>query len=171
MAAMFGSLQLSVGGLGLPWLQLLLATPVVLWCGWPLLARAGVDRPPQSNMFTADRLGVAVAYGFSALATLVPELVPAVFRHGEHPALYFESAANDRDAGAARPGARTARAASHWCSTSALLDLAPKTALRLAEDGNEHSVPLAQVQAGDGLRVRPGEKIPVDGVVLEARAV
>jgi len=170
MAAMFGSLQLSVGGLGLPWLQLLLATPVVLWCGWPLLARGWrsiVHRSP--NMFTLIGLGVAVAYGFSALATLVPELVPAVFRHGEHPALYFESAA--MIVTLVLLGQVLELRARHRTGAAlrALLDLAPKTALRLAEDGNEHSVPLAQVQAGDRLRVRPGEKIPVDGVVLEGR--
>jgi Cu+-exporting ATPase len=170
MAAMFGSLHLGVGGLGLPWLQLLLATPVVLWCGWPLLARGWrsiVHRSP--NMFTLIGLGVTVAYGFSALATLVPELVPAVFRHGEHPALYFESAA--MIVTLVLLGQVLELRARHRTGAAlrALLDLAPKTALRLAEDGNEHSVPLAQVQAGDRLRVRPGEKIPVDGVVLEGR--
>jgi len=94
MAAMSGSLPRSIGRLGLPWLQLLLATPVVFWCGWPLFTRGWrsiVHRSP--NMFTLIGLGVAVAYGFSTLATLVPQLVPAVFRHGVHPALYFESAA------------------------------------------------------------------------------
>jgi Cu+-exporting ATPase len=170
MAAMFGSLHLGVGGLGLSWLQLLLATPVVLWCGWPLLARGWrsiVHRSP--NMFTLIGLGVAVAYGFSALATLVPELVPAVFRHGEHPALYFESAA--MIVTLVLLGQVLELRARHRTGAAlrALLDLAPKTALRLAEDGNEHAVPLAQVQVGDRLRVRPGEKIPVDGVVLEGR--
>ena len=170
MAAMFGSLHLSVGSLGLPWLQLLLATPVVLWCGWPLLQRGWrsiVHRSP--NMFTLIGLGVAVAYGFSALATLVPELVPAVFRHGEHPALYFESAA--MIVTLVLLGQVLELRARHRTGAAlrALLDLAPKTALRVADDGNEDSVPLAQVQVGDRLRVRPGEKIPVDGVVLEGR--
>ena len=170
MTAMFGSLHLSVGGLGLPWLQLLLATPVVLWCGWPLLQRGWrsiVHRSP--NMFTLIGLGVAVAYGFSALATLVPELVPAVFRHGAHPALYFESAA--MIVTLVLLGQVLELRARHRTGAAlrALLDLAPKTALRLAEDGNEVAVPLALVQAGDRLRVRPGERIPVDGVVLEGR--
>jgi Cu+-exporting ATPase len=170
MAAMFGSLHLSVGSLGLPWLQLLLATPVVLWCGWPLLQRGWrsiVHRSP--NMFTLIGLGVAVAYGFSALATLVPELVPAVFRHGEHPALYFESAA--MIVTLVLLGQVLELRARHRTGAAlrALLDLAPKTALRVADDGNEDSVPLAQVQVGDRLRVRPGEKVPVDGVVLEGR--
>jgi Cu+-exporting ATPase len=170
MAAMFGSLHLSVGGLGLPWLQWLLATPVVLWCGWPLLQRGWrsiVHRSP--NMFTLIGLGVAVAYGFSALATLVPELVPAVFRHGAHPALYFESAA--MIVTLVLLGQVLELRARHRTGAAlrALLDLAPKTALRLADNGNEDSVPLAQVQVGDRLRVRPGEKIPVDGVVLEGR--
>jgi len=170
MAAMFGSLPLSVGGAGLPWLQLLLATPVVLWCGWPLLQRGWrsiVHRSP--NMFTLIGLGVSVAYGFSALATLVPEWVPAVFRHGEHPALYFESAA--MIVTLVLLGQVLELRARHRTGAAlrALLDLAPKTALRLAADGNEDSVPLAQVRVGDRLRVRPGEKIPVDGVVLEGR--
>jgi Cu+-exporting ATPase len=170
MAAMFGSSHLGVGGLSLPWLQLLLATPVVLWCGWPLLQRGWrsiVHRSP--NMFTLIGLGVAVAYGFSALATLVPELVPAVFRHGEHPALYFESAA--MIVTLVLLGQVLELRARHRTGAAlrALLDLAPKSALRVADDGNEDSVPLAQVQVGDRLRVRPGEKVPVDGAVLEGR--
>jgi Cu+-exporting ATPase len=170
MAAMFGSLHLSLGGRGLPWLQLLLATPVVLWCGWPLLQRGWrsiVHRSP--NMFTLIGLGVAVAYGFSTLATLVPEWVPAVFRHGEHPALYFESAA--MIVTLVLLGQVLELRARHRTGAAlrALLDLAPKSALRLADDGSEDSVPLAQVQSGDRLRVRPGEKVPVDGVVLEGR--
>jgi Cu+-exporting ATPase len=170
MTAMFGSLPPSIGGLGLPWLQLLLATPVVLWCGWPLLQRGWrsiVHRSP--NMFTLIGLGVAVAYGFSALATLVPEFVPAVFRHGERPALYFESAA--MIVTLVLLGQVLELRARHRTGTAlrALLDLAPKSALRLTDEGTEDSVPLAQVQAGDRLRVRPGEKIPVDGVVLEGR--
>ncbi len=170
MTAMFGSLPPSIGGLGLPWLQLLLATPVVLWCGWPLLQRGWrsiVHRSP--NMFTLIGLGVAVAYGFSALATLVPEFVPAVFRHGERPALYFESAA--MIVTLVLLGQVLELRARHRTGAAlrALLDLAPKSALRLTDEGTEDSVPLAQVQAGDRLRVRPGEKIPVDGVVLEGR--
>ena len=170
MATMFGSLHLSVGSLNLPGLQLLLATPVVLWCGWPLLQRGWrsiLNRSP--NMFTLIGLGVAVAYGFSALATLVPEWVPAVFRHGAHPALYFESAA--MIVTLVLLGQVLELRARHRTGAAlrALLDLAPKSALRLADDGKEDSVPLAQVQVGDRLRVRPGEKIPVDGVVLEGR--
>jgi len=168
MAAMFGLLHLSVGGLGLPWLQLLLATPVVLWCGWPLLQRGWrsvVNRSP--NMFTLIGLGVAVAYGFSVLATLVPEFVPAVFRHGERPALYFESAA--MIVTLVLLGQVLELRARHRTGAAlrALLDLAPKSALRLAGDGSEVPVPLAHVQVGDRLRVRPGEKVPVDGIVLE----
>ena len=170
MAAMFGLLHVSVGGVDLPWLQLLLATPVVLWCGWPLLERGGrsiVNRSP--NMFTLIGLGVAVAYGFSALATLVPEFVPAVFRHGQHPALYFESAA--AIVTLVLLGQVLELRARHRTGAAlrSLLDLAPKEALRLQDDGTEIAAPLAQVQAGDRLRVRPGEKVPVDGVVLEGR--
>jgi Cu+-exporting ATPase len=170
MAAMFGSVPPSFGGRGLPWLQWLLATPVVLWCGWPLLQRGWrsiVHRSP--NMFTLIGLGVAVAYGFSTLATLVPQAVPAVFRHGAHPALYFESAA--MIVTLVLLGQVLELRARHRTGAAlrALLDLAPKSALRLGDDGSEGSVALAQVQVGDRLRVRPGEKIPVDGVVLEGR--
>jgi len=170
MAAMFGSLPARMGPLGVPWLQLLLASPVVLWCGWPLLHRGWrsiVHRSP--NMFTLIGLGVAVAYGFSALATLAPEWVPAVFRHGERPALYFESAA--MIVTLVLLGQVLELRARHRTGAAlrSLLDLAPKSALQLADDGNEVSVPLSQVQVGDRLRVRPGEKIPVDGVVLEGR--
>jgi Cu+-exporting ATPase len=170
MAVMSGSLRRGVGGLDLPWLQLLLATPVVLWCGWPLLARGWrsiVNRSP--NMFTLIGLGVAVAYGFSALATLVPEFVPGVFRHGQHPALYFESAA--MIVTLVLLGQVLELRARHRTGAAlrSLLDLAPKAALRLREDGTEGAVPLAQIQVGDRLRVRPGEKVPVDGVVLEGR--
>jgi len=170
VAAMFGSPRLGVGGLGKPWLQLLLATPVVLWCGWPLLARGWrsiVRRSP--DMFTLTGLGVAIAYGFSALVTLVPELAPAAFGRGEPPALYFHAAATIvtlvllGQVLELRARHRTGEA------LQSLLDLAPKAARRLADDGNEVSVPLAQVQAGDRLRVPPGEKVPVDGVVLEGR--
>jgi Cu+-exporting ATPase len=170
MAAMSGSLPRSIGRLGLPWLQLLLATPVVFWCGWPLFTRGWrsiVHRSP--NMFTLIGLGVAVAYGFSTLATLVPQLVPAVFRHGVHPALYFESAA--MIVTLVLLGQVLELRARHRTGAAlrALLDLAPKSALRLAADGSEGSIALAQVQVGDRLRVRPGEKVPVDGVVLEGR--
>jgi Cu+-exporting ATPase len=154
---------------GLHWLELALATPVVLWCGWPFFERAWrslVSR--RFNMFTLIGLGVGVAYGYSLVATVAPGLFPASFRGpaGTVP-VYFEAAAmitalvllgqvlelraRDRTGAAIR----------------ALLDLAPPTARRLREDGGEEDVPLEKVRAEDRLRVRPGDKVPVDGVVLE----
>jgi len=170
MASMAGRLHTDFGRIGLPWLQLLLATPVVLWCGWPLLERGGrsiVNRSP--NMFTLIGLGVVMAYGFSILALLVPGSVPALFRHGDHAALYFESAA--MIVTLVLLGQVLELRARHRTGAAlrALLDLAPREALRIADDGTESTVPLAGVHVGDRLRVRPGEKVPVDGVVLEGR--
>ena len=170
MAAMGGLLHGSVAGLSMSWLQLLLATPVVLWCGWPLLERGWrsvVNRSP--NMFTLIGLGVVVAYGFSVLATLVPGVVPPAFRHGDHPSLYFEAAA--AIVTLVLLGQVLELRARHRTGAAlrALLDLAPKEALRLEDAGHEASVPLSDVRVGDRLRVRPGETVPVDGVVLEGR--
>ena len=172
MAAMGGLLGAAATGRGLTWVQMLLATPVVLWCGWPLLERGWrsiANRSP--NMFTLIGLGVTVAYGFSVFATLAPAVVPPVFRHGDHPALYFESAA--MIVTLVLFGQVLELRARHRTGAAlrALLDLAPKHALRLAEDGTESPVPLGEVRVGDRLRVRPGEKVPVDGVVLEGRGV
>jgi len=168
MAAMTGALHVSLGPLDRNWLQLLLATPVVLWCGWPLLQRGWrsvVHRSP--NMFTLIGLGVAVAYGFSLFAMLAPGSVPAVFGQDGHAALYFESAA--MIVTLVLLGQVLELRARHRTGAAlrALLDLAPKQALRLRDDGGESSVPLADVRVGDRLRVRPGEKVPVDGVVVE----
>ena len=159
-------------GILMTWIQFALATPVVLWCGWPLLDRGWQSvRNRSLNMFTLIALGVGAAYGFSVVATLFPKLIPESFRgHGGGPPVYFEAAA-----------AITAlvllgqvlelRARSQTSSAiRALLDLSPKTARRLRPDGGEEDVPLEHVQPGDRLRVRPGEKVPVDGVVLEGNS-
>jgi Cu+-exporting ATPase len=168
MAAMSGRLPGGVGGALTSWVQLLLATPVVLWCGWPLLERAWSSLVNRSlNMFTLIGLGVAVAYGYSVVATLAPGLIPQAFRHGGHAALYFESAAMIvtlvllGQVLELRARQRTGEA------LRTLLDLTPAEALRLGEDGAEATVPLSAVHAGDLLRVRPGAKVPVDGVLLE----
>jgi Cu+-exporting ATPase len=153
-------------------LELALASPVSIWAAWPFYVRAVASvRTLNLNMFTLIGLGVSVAYGFSLVAVLAPGLFPAVLlaESGEAP-VYFESAsvivtlvllgqvlelrARKKTSGAIR----------------ALLGLAPKTARRVADDGSEGDVPLEHVVVGDRLRVRPGEKVPVDGVVLEGES-
>jgi Cu+-exporting ATPase len=149
--------------------QLALATPVCLWAAWPFYVRAvSALRGGHTNMFTLIGLGVAVAYGYSLAATVAPGLFPAVLRDesGRVP-VYFESAAVIvtlvlvGQVLELRARSRTSKALEQ------LLGLAPKTARRIGADGSEEDVPLDAVQTGDRLRVRPGEKVPVDGVVLE----
>jgi Cu+-exporting ATPase len=154
------------------WLQLVLATPVVLWGGWPFFLRGARSlRSLNLNMFTLIALGVGVAYAYSVLATVAPGLFPEAFRHGHGTvAVYFEAAAvittlvllgqvlelkaRSRTSGAIR----------------ALLELTPPKAVRIAGDGSEEEVPLEALEAGDRLRVRPGEKVPVDGEIVEGHS-
>jgi Cu+-exporting ATPase len=157
----------------LPWLELLLATPVVLWGGWPFFQRGWASVVNRStNMFTLIAMGTGVAYLFSVVATLFPRIFPASFRSmGERPDVYFEAAAAIvtlvllGQVLELRARSRTSNA------IRALLDLSPKMARVIlpSEDGSEsdRDIPLEQVKPGDRLRVRPGEKIPVDGVVLD----
>nr|WP_299039694.1 copper-translocating P-type ATPase [uncultured Pseudokineococcus sp.] len=154
------------------WVQLLLATPVVLWAGWPFFVRGWASvRSRNLNMFTLVALGTGVAWAFSAVAVLAPGIFPAAFRGmGGTVDVYFEAAAvitalvllgqvlelraREQTSGAVR----------------ALLDLTPPTARRVEADGSEHDVDLADVAVGDLVRVRPGEKVPVDGTVVHGRA-
>ncbi len=154
------------------WVQLILATPVVLWCGWPFFVRGWQSVISRNlNMFTLIAMGTGVAWTYSVVATLAPGIFPAAFRGPEGAvAVYFEAAsvitvlvllgqvlelrARETTSGAIR----------------ALLDLAPKTARRLNDDGSEEEIQLDTVRVGDRLRVRPGEKVPVDGSVLEGRS-
>ena len=154
---------------GLPWLELLLATPVVLWGGWPFFQRGWasvVNR--SSNMFTLIAMGTGVAYVYSVVATLFPQIFPASFRSmGDRPDVYFEAAAAIVTL-VLLGQVLELRARSQTSSAiRALLDLSPKMARLISEDGLAHDIPLEDVKPGDRLRVRPGEKIPVDGVVLE----
>ena len=152
------------------WLQLAFATPVVLWAGWPFFERAVASvRHRSLNMFTLIALGTGVAWLYSVVATIAPQLFPAIFRQDGAVAVYFEAAAvitvlvllgqvlelraREKTSGAIR----------------ALLDLAPKTALRVTPAGADEIVSLGDVNVGDLLRVRPGEKVPVDGEVREGR--
>jgi len=154
------------------WLELLLATPVVLWCGWPFFVRGWQSIVNKSlNMFTLIALGVAVAWTYSVVATVAPGLFPASLRgmHGRV-GVYFEAAATIvalvllGQVLELRARSRTGAA------IRALLQLAPPTARRVDRDGSEAEVPLEQVRPGDRLRVRPGERVPVDAVVVEGRS-
>ena len=153
------------------WTQMLLATPVVLWAGWPFFERAWLSiRNKSLNMFTLIAMGTGVAWGYSMIAAIVPQIFPAAFRADDGSvAVYFEAAAvitvlvllgqvlelraRETTSGAIR----------------ALLDLTPKLARRVRSDGSDEEVALEDVAVGDMLRIRPGEKVPVDGIVVEGR--
>ena len=154
------------------WIELVLGTPVVLWCGWPFLTRGWNSfRSMNLNMFSLIGMGVMSAWTFSVVAVLAPDIFPAGFRDPEgHVGVYFEAAAvivtlvllGQVMELRAREGTGKA--------IRALLDLAAKTARIVREDGTEEEIPLDDVQVGDRLRVRPGDKVPVDGVVLDGRS-
>src|SRR5918992_2144942 len=174
MAEMFLGQQVShaLPGRLSVWVQFALATPAVLWGGWPFFRRGWASLVNRSlNMFTLIAVGVGTAYGYSVVATLFPDLFPHAFRgHGGETAVYFEAAAVITTL-VLLGQVLELRARSQTSSAiKALLGLAPKTARRLREDGPEEDIPLAHVQPGDRLRVRPGEKVPVDGVVLEGES-
>src|SRR6266705_2034349 len=154
------------------WIQFLLATPVVLWAGWPFFERAWASLVNRSsNMFTLIGMGIGVAYGYSAVATFAAGIFPPSFR-GEAgtPSVYFEVAAAITVL-VLLGQVLELRARSHTSSAiRALLDLSPKRARRLRDDGSEEDVSLESVHPGDRLRIRPGEKVPVDGVVIEGKS-
>jgi Cu+-exporting ATPase len=152
--------------------QLVLATPVVLWGGWPFFVRGAQSlRTRHLNMFTLIALGTGTAYLYSVAAALGPQLFPPALRdaHGGV-ALYFEAAAVITVLVQVGQVLELRARASTSSAIRALLDLTPKTARRLRADGSDEDVPLDTVAAGDRLRVRPGEKVPVDGVLLEGRS-
>ncbi len=153
------------------WIQFALSTPVVLWAGWPFFARGWASLRNRSlNMFTLIALGVGAAYLYSLVATFLPDLFPMEMRHTGMIAVYYEAAAvitvlvllgqvlelraREQTGGAIR----------------ALLKLAPKSARRINDDGQDQEIALEQVQVGDQLRVRPGESVPVDGTVMEGKS-
>jgi len=151
------------------WLELALATPVVWWCGWTLLVRGWQSVVNRSlNMFTLIALGVSVAYLYSLTAVLAPGIFPREFRgpSGTVP-VYFESAALITVLVLLGQVMELSARNRTGVAIRALLGLAPKTARRIRGDGSEEDVALADIQVGDRLRVRPGEKVPVDGMVLE----
>lgn len=161
-------LVLAMTGLGFAWVQAALTTPVVLWAGFPFFIRGWESiRSRHLNMFTLISLGVGAAYLYSLVALIFPALVPAsAHGHGNGPVVYFEAAAVITtlvllgQVLELKARARTADA------IRALMNLAPATAHRIHEDGSEADVPVADLHVGDRLRVLPGERIPVDGVVV-----
>ncbi|MBZ5587214.1 MAG: heavy metal translocating P-type ATPase [Acidobacteriia bacterium] len=168
MAEMVPSLAHAFAAPWLPWLQLALATPVVLWGGAPFFARGWRSiRTWRLNMFTLIAIGTGTAFAYSLVATVAPGIFPEPFQMHGRVAVYFEAAAVITalvllgQVFELRARARTGNA------IRALLGLAPRTARAVLPDGSERDVPLEQVKPGDRLRVRPGEKVPVDGVVVE----
>jgi Cu+-exporting ATPase len=171
MADMFPGLPVEhalPSGWQLSWVELILATPVVLWGGWPFFQRGWKSVVNRStNMFTLIAMGTGVAYLFSLIATVFPRIFPASFggMNGAPP-VYFEAAAAIVTLVLLGQVLELRARSRTGAAIRALLDLSPKTA-RIVRDGTERDIPLDQVKPGDRLRVRPGEKIPVDGTVLE----
>ncbi len=162
-------LQRLISMTSLQWVQLILASPVVLWAGWPFFVRAWesfINRSP--NMFTLIGLGVSVGYLFSVIAVIAPALFPHSFRHGDgNVPVYFEAAAVIVTLVLLGQVLELRARNQTGTAIRELLGLAPKTARRIHDNGHEEDVPLDQVRVGDRLRVRPGERVPVDGVVLD----
>jgi Cu+-exporting ATPase len=153
------------------WLELALTAPVVLWAAWPFFqrwAQSIANRSP--NMWTLIGTGVGAAFGYSVVATVAPDLFPASFREHGRVAVYFEAAAIIVSLTLLGQILELTARSSTSAALKALLGLAPKTARRIGADGTEDDIPLAHVHVGNRLRVRPGEKVPVDGEVLEGRS-
>jgi P-type Cu+ transporter len=151
-----------------PWIELVLTLPVALWAGWPFYARgvqSVINRSP--NMWTLIGLGTSVAFVYSVVATVAPQIFPATFVVDGSVAVYFEAAAVIISLTLFGQLLELKARSQTSAAIKSLLGLAPKTARRIAADGTEEDVPLANVHVGDRLRVRPGEKVPVDGVVVE----
>jgi len=152
-------------------IEFALSTPVVLWAAWPFFVRCAQSlRTGNLNMWTLIGIGVGAAYGYSVVAALAPGMFPASFREHGRVGVYFEAAAVIVSLTLLGQLLELRARSKTSAAIKALLGLAPKTARRLQDDGSEEDVPLADVRAGDRLRVRPGEKVPVDGEVLEGRS-
>ncbi len=169
--AMFGHRLALTSMAAQSWIELLLATPVVLWAGWPFLTRGLQSVHQRSpNMFMLIGLGVSSAYAYSVVATLFPGLFPAAFAAHGRMAVYFEAAAVIVSLTLLGQIMELRARSQTSAAIRSLLRLAPKTARRIGDDGSENDVPLDQVKVGDRLRVRPGEKVPIDGLVLEGES-
>ncbi|MNM78222.1 Silver exporting P-type ATPase [compost metagenome] len=153
------------------WIELILATPVTLWAGWPFFVR-GIDsiRHRSPNMWTLIGLGTAAAYLYSVAATLFPQSFPATFMQDGRIGVYFEAAAVIISLTLLGQMLELKARSQTSAAIKSLLGLSPKTARRLNADGQEEDIPLTHVHKGDRLRVRPGEKVPVDGSVLEGES-
>jgi Cu+-exporting ATPase len=169
--AMAGHRIVKAGLPGQSWIELLLATPVVLWAGWPFFVR-GIQsiRNRSPNMWTLIGLGVSAAYGYSVVATVAPGIFPQTFAMHGRIGVYYEAAAVIISLTLLGQILELRARSQTSAAIKSLLGLAPKTARRINADGTEEDVPLTHVHAGDTLRVRPGEKVPVDGVVLEGES-
>ncbi|MCM2250726.1 MAG: copper-translocating P-type ATPase [Ramlibacter sp.] len=171
LMAMFGH-RIVHGGLPQQsWLELLLTTPVILWAGWPFLVR-GVEsiRHRSPNMWTLIGLGVTAAYAYSVVATVAPGVFPSSFMMDGRIGVYFEAAAVIVSLTLLGQILELKARSETSAAIKSLLGLAPKTARRIRPDGAEEDIPLSHVHVGDVLRVRPGEKVPVDGEVLEGES-
>jgi Cu+-exporting ATPase len=169
--AMFGHGIVPNGLRGQNWIELALSTPVVLYAGWPFFVRWAqsiVHRSP--NMWTLIGTGVAAAYGYSLVATLAPEVFPESLRTHGRVGVYYEAAAVIISLTLMGQILELRARSQTSAAIKALLGLAPKTARGIGEDGTEEDIPLVQVHVGDVLRVRPGEKVPVDGIVLDGES-
>jgi Cu+-exporting ATPase len=171
IVAMFGHRLGAVSPTVRTWIELMLTTPVVLWAGWPFFqrwAQSIANRSP--NMWTLIGTGVGAAFIYSVVATLAPGLFPASFHDHGRVAVYFEAAAIIVSLTLMGQILELKARSSTSAALKALLGLAPKTARRLRADGTDEDIPLTHVHVGDRLRVRPGEKVPVDGEVIEGRS-
>ncbi|WP_290780221.1 heavy metal translocating P-type ATPase [Arenimonas sp.] len=169
--AMFGHRWVSLDATTRSWVELALATPVVLWAGWPFFVRGFASvRTRNLNMWTLIGTGVAAAYGYSVAATVVPGWFPASFQEHGRVGVYFEAAAVIVSLTLLGQLLELKARSQTSAAIKALLGLAPKTARRIQPDGSEEDIPLAHVHLGDRLRVRPGEKVPTDGVVVQGQS-
>ncbi|MDT3736804.1 MAG: heavy metal translocating P-type ATPase [Denitratisoma sp.] len=168
LIAMSGGAFDALLGTARPWVELALGTPVVLWAGWPFFVRGAQSVKNRSpNMWTLIGLGTGAAWVYSVTATVLPDLFPPSFRMNGHVAVYFEAAAVIISLTLLGQVLELKARSETGAAIRALLGLAPKTARRIREDDSEEDIPLTHVHPGDRLRVRPGEKVPVDGVVLD----
>jgi len=153
------------------WIELALSAPVIVWAGWPFFVRCVASiRNRSPNMWTLIGIGVAAAFGYSLVATLAPELFPASFREHGRVGVYFEAAAVIVSLTLLGQMLELRARSKTSAAIKALLGLAPKTARRLRDDGSEEDIELSHIHVGDRLRVRPGEKVPVDGEVIDGRS-